>query len=148
MAFHAQRECAQATEHQMRIKRAEHCAEQVGVGAYLIEQRILCANDCSGSAVSMSANVFCRAMDDQIDSMLDRSEQARRGEGTINNGDCVNFLCHRADSIDVYHLNKRIGDGFHINNIWLFLANALNGGWAAKIGQNHLNASRHKEFLE
>src|SRR5690242_10537410 len=99
------------------------------IGAYLVEERILRADDGSGGAISMSANILRRTMDDQIDSMLDRPEQARWSEGAINNGDCIYFLCHRADSIDIYHLNERIGDGFHVNNIWLFLANALNGSW-------------------
>src|SRR6266700_3727484 len=142
MSLHAQRQSAQTTQHQMGIEWTEHCAKQNGVVTHLVQQGFLSANHCTRKTVSMTTNILCCAMYDEVKAMLDGSDQIGRCKGAINNGHCFYFACSCSNGIEIHDFDQWIGDGFYIDHIRLFLANDIGSRRAAKIGQYHLNSIR------
>src|SRR5205085_12036214 len=131
MPFHAQCQRLQSPHNQVRLKRAEHRTQHRCVVAYRVLQGMLCANDNSGSAISMPTEIFCRAMHNHIETMFNGSNQVGCGESAIDNANCSHFLSSSTNSIQVDHLNQWIGECFHVDNVWLlFLNNFGNVGTA------------------
>src|SRR5579875_325866 len=129
----------------MRFKGTKHWAEQRGVCAHLLDEAVLAANHRSSRSITMTADIFCDAVDYHIKAMSEWLHQVRSSEGVVDDAGCTYLSGSSADGVQVCDFHQRVRDSLYKDYIRLFLADDLARVSTAEVFKNDLYPQRHKD---